>query len=160
MPVRTLPKRAGGARVLACFAVVAGLYGYAFRVVRVQGISMEPTFRNQQWLLVRPLNWPTPPLRKDDVIVFDQDGKTLVKRVVALGGEPLPPEAPRDRKHPSVPLGRLYVMGDNREHSEDSRDFGPIAVRSVIGRVLRWSDPGRTASHPAGGIKTSARPAP
>jgi len=77
--------------------------------------------------------------RKGDVIVFRQGGRTLVKRVTALPGETFPPEALRNPERDKVPPGRLFVMGDNREHSEDSRDFGPVPIRSVIGRVLRWN---------------------
>jgi signal peptidase I len=121
---------------------------------------MEPTFHPDQWLLVRRLNWPAPPLRKGEVIVFAHDRDWLVKRIAALPGEPFPasmaeiemPDEPpsgqaqtpvdasasaRDR----VPSGSLFVLGDNLNNSEDSRTFGPIPMTSVLGRVLHWTRP-------------------
>jgi signal peptidase I len=124
---------------------------------------MERTFHHNQWLLVRRLNWPVPPLRKGDVVVFRIEGEPLVKRIAALPGEPFPDEAayyvngfyPVGRNasdDPSstgatngarVPEGHLYVLGDNQDNSDDSRAFGPIPRASLLGRVLRWTRPPR-----------------
>ena len=41
---------------------------------------------------------------------------------------------------------RAFVLGDNAPHSEDSRDFGPIPLSSVLGRVLRWQESGDAAT--------------
>lgn len=141
------------------FAVVAIPFTYGFRMVRVHGHSMDPTFHNGQWLLVRRLNWPSPPLKVGDVVVFHKDGELLVKRVAALGGELIPAEQQlplirRSPRHPGrwlqpvaataerVPEGQLYVLGDNPPVSDDSRSFGPVPVSTLIGRVIRWKDPG------------------
>jgi signal peptidase I len=147
-------------RALALFSLVALDFCYGFRMARVSGHSMEPTFRPGQWLLVRRLNWPSPPLRMGEVIVFDKDGERLVKRVAALPGQ-RPPEADqvalwRTRQlvrgrslrlegpigvlEEPVPPGKLYVLGDNAAVSDDSRSFGPIPQSAVIGRVLRWQE--------------------
>lgn len=141
-------------------AVVVAPFFYGFRLVRVQGHSMEPTFYTGQWLLVRRLNWPSPPLRVGDVVVFRLENELLVKRVAALGGQPVPGESqprllralharPGNGEPPvlsaapeAIPAGRIYVLGDNPPVSDDSRSFGPIPLSTVIGRVLRWRDPG------------------
>jgi signal peptidase I len=176
MEARLTNRRSRIARALGCFALVGALYAYGFRLARVQGRSMEPTFHKNQWLLVRRLNWPAPRLRRGDVIVFTKDGDMLVKRIAALAGEPVPTEqehyelapevdtAPRavEEGRERVPEGDLYVMGDNRYNSEDSRDYGPIPRTTVLGRVLHikagrraprrggdppaGSDPGHSAS--------------
>src|SRR5207244_1883223 len=79
---RTYRRRTGTA--LLSFALVAALFTYGFRLVRVQGRSMDPTFYDGQWLLVRRMNWPAPPLRVGDVVVFRMDDGMLVKGSGAL----------------------------------------------------------------------------
>jgi signal peptidase I len=154
---RTYRRRTGSA--LLSFAVVVVPFTYGFRMVRVQGHSMDPTFHNGQWLLVRRMNWPSPPLRVGEVVVFRLDDDLLVKRVAALGGDALPVRETTLVTHPShrrpgewerqlvttagqVPPRQIYVLGDNSPVSDDSRDFGSVPVSALIGRVLRWKDPG------------------
>jgi signal peptidase I len=147
-------------KALVGLALVVGLFFYAFRMVRVKGHSMDPTFHNGQWLLIRRNNWPSPRLKVGDVVVFRLDDDVLVKRIAALGGQKAPdpetmllirpshkrpgdwetavvPTTPRQ-----VPHGQLYVLGDNPPVSDDSRSFGPVPVSAMLGRVLRWKDPG------------------
>ena len=67
-------RRRNGA-ALCSFAVVVGMFGYGFRMVRVKGHSMAPTCHDGQWLLVRRPNWPSPSLKVGDVVVFHlEDG--------------------------------------------------------------------------------------
>lgn len=166
--------RARSLRAVVLFVLVAAWFVYGFRMARVQGHSMEPTFQPGQWLLVRRLNWPSPPLRVGEVIVFQKDGEELVKRIVALPGERPPYESDaalelaqsmarnevphflekvRNLGEP-VPPGHLYVVGDNLPVSDDSRSFGPIPRSSVLGRVLSWQEdrekwgPARSARAP------------
>ena len=142
------------------FALVAGLFFYGFRLVRVEGHSMAPTFADGQLLLVRRLNGPSPTLRDGDVVVFRMGSDLLVKRIAAMAGQRVPGR-PMLLLRPSrvnpglwegiiittpprvVPKGYLYVLGDNRAVSLDSRSFGLVPRAALVGRVLRWSDPGR-----------------
>lgn len=65
--------------------------------------------------------------RLDEPYVFQQDGVT----------QPTDPTSGQSRW--TIPAGELFVMGDHRQESADSRTFGPIAVSSVIGRAwLRY----------------------
>jgi signal peptidase I len=147
--------------LLAAFAVLAAGYNYSFRLVRVQGPSMEPTFHNGECLLMRRANWPILPLHVGDVVVFRLGPDTLIKRVAALPGDLAPiedygPIKGGDRTRwctlpgevfPSavlrpVPRGSLYVLGDNADNSEDSRYFGPVPAAAVIGKVVHWATPG------------------
>ena len=72
-------------------------------------------------------------------------------RVVVNGRELVEPYLPggtvtSDSPPTSVPEGELFVMGDNRDASRDSRAFGPVPLDDVVGRaVVRIWPPGRTA---------------
>jgi signal peptidase I len=156
---RQIYQRRTGSAVLG-FAMVGGLFGYSLRLVRVQGHSMDPTYHTGQWLLVRRMDWPAPPLRVGDVVVFRMDKELLIKRIAALGGQEIPNRESmvvvrRSRQRPGawddkvitedprrVPQGELYVLGDNPPVSDDSRSFGPVPVSALVGRVLWWDDPG------------------
>lgn len=95
-------------------------------LVTVEGESMEPTYAAGDRLIVRRTTPATdPPL--------------LVKRAVALPGDPVPGGIPvPDRM---VPAGRLVVLGDNADRSADSRGRGFIPATDVVGVLLRQHAP-------------------
>jgi signal peptidase I len=136
--------------VLAC-ALLLGAAGWLRKrllLVTVQGRSMEPALAEGDRVLVRRRS-PTR-IRRSDVIVLRRPpgaavvdvaeaAELLVKRVAALGGDPVPADRfPRLAAHtPVVPRGRLMVLGDNPSMSLDSRHYGPLADDLVVGVVLR-----------------------
>lgn len=138
---------------------------------RVQGSSMAPTLRDGQRVLVNRLAYRLHPPRTGDIVVFRRPippgaaqgpAADFVKRVIATGGETVSmrdgvvsidgrrlaePYLPtRWRGHDdlraiTVPAGQVWVMGDNRDGSLDSRFFPTrfVPLRSIQGRaVLIW----------------------
>ena len=144
-------------------ALVVGILVFLFvlRVVSVKGSSMYPTLYDTDKVITSNLFYEP---KQGDVIVFQTDtyGKeALVKRIIAVGGqtvdidfdtgtvyvdgkaldEPYVNELTYEREdfedEVTVPEGCIFVMGDNRNHSTDSRsdDVGIVDERCIIGKV-------------------------
>ncbi len=148
VPVDVRPKVA-----TVCSASLLGLLGFAFffqsnfRTVQVQGESMVPTFQNGDRLLASSAYWLVGTLRRGDVVVVESEtpGEFFIKRVYRLEGEDVdwlnvPDDHNLTKGTFSVPPGNVYVLGDNREVSEDSRKFGPVAYEKIVGKIVlrRW----------------------
>jgi len=110
-------------------------------VVTVRGHSMMPTFRDGQRILVRRTGRRG--LRPGDVAVFPTPASAagpdtpawLVKRVTAVAGDKVPPELVVESGDTElIPPGHCVVRGDN-PRSLDSRHFGYLPERSVLGVV-------------------------
>lgn len=100
----------------------------------VDGESMLPGLRSGQivWCEARPANSE---LRIGDIVVFsaaasqgDPSGELGIKRIIALGTVI---DGRSGLEEPSC-----EVRGDNSSHSADSRHFGPVPLRNVVGRVI------------------------
>lgn len=88
--------------------------------------------------------WLFGPIKDGDVVVLRDSGKTgfIIKRVYRMAGEKVDiVNSPRtwnwSQGEFTVPTDSIYVLGDNRAKSEDSRYFGPVNVGKVIGKVLK-----------------------
>ncbi len=147
-------------RVVVVVALLAALLAVRLFVaapVRVAGDSMAPTLRGGQVVLIDKLG--VEDVARGDLVVFrDPNGdSTSVKRVIGLPGdrvvirdavlsvnnervdEPYVDQASIDGLYTPttrVPPGSVFVLGDNRARSVDSREFGPVALDEVDGRVV------------------------
>ncbi len=157
-------RRRGGLRRARGVAglVVAGLLlalvrGVLVEPLRVDGVSMEPGLHDGDVVLVGRRADVEHDIRRGDLVVFrDPDGMLAVKRVVGLPGDRVrvldsvleiderPVAEPYARRSTAtsyfgtvvVPARTVFVLGDNRAHSIDSRVYGPVGDDLVVGRVL------------------------
>lgn len=134
------------------------LFVYVFLVQphRVQGISMVPSFENGELLLTEKISYKVSRIERGDVIVFEApiDRKAdFIKRVIGLPGENVEIKEghvfingekleesyifsqTEGFVNVTLPKDEYLVLGDNRTASSDSRSFGPIARKSVKGKV-------------------------
>ena len=128
------------------------------QATRVEGQSMEPSLHTDQRLVVEKVSYRFHGPQRFDIVVLrlpSQGDELLIKRVVGLpgetveirdgdvyiNGEPLDEPfldvetRPGRQGTVTVPPLHVYVMGDNRNHSNDSRSFGPIPIENIVGRA-------------------------
>lgn len=109
---------------------------------------MEPTLHNKDIILIS-LN-PSK-INKSDIIVFNHDGNTCIKRIVAVEGDNVTIKDNKlqvngifisnvkstvSNKSYKLKTDELFVLGDNYKDSLDSSDYGPITTQNIIGK--KW----------------------
>lgn len=147
--------------VISALICVVLIYTLVFATVRVDGVSMLPTLEDGERVVVSHIGCV--PENGDVVVMTDPNGKIppLVKRVIAVAGqeidinfetgevrvdgilldEPYIREKTTmssDMEFPQmVPDGHVFLMGDNRNHSKDSRNtsIGMVDARWIAGKV-------------------------
>lgn len=147
--------------ILICVIVVAGTL-FFIKPIIVSGSSMEGTLSDKDYLLIsRQAYTLFSKPKAGDIIVFpqpdgDEKGKRLyIKRIIATEGQRIRIKnnkvivdgkilnedyIGRKETHGNInytiPKGQVFVMGDNRENSSDSRMFGTINVKNITGKVI------------------------
>ncbi|MBW7453804.1 signal peptidase I [Paenibacillus sepulcri] len=142
-------------------AVVAALLiqNYAFAQTEVRNVSMQHTLFEGQRLIEDKLSYHFDQPNRGDIVIISgpESDKRLVKRVIGLPGDMLDIkdghvlingtvlEEPYVKGLTfsnglsipyTVPDKKVFVMGDNRENSQDSRELGPISISSLEGRAV------------------------
>ncbi len=141
------------------------IYLFILTPNQVKGASMEPTFHSGDYILTSRITYKFRNPQRGDVIVFKSPKNPdieYIKRIIGLPGDKILIENGevyvngikleetyisaktnlweggfvQEGKAIEVPDGYLFVMGDNRPRSSDSREFGPIPFDSVVGQVF------------------------
>jgi signal peptidase I len=152
------------AKLLAIAAVIVVPFrAYVAQPFIVDGASMDPTFTNGQYLIVDELSYHFTSPERGSVLIFKfpkDTSKYFIKRVIGLPGETVSLKRGKvfingkELDEPYIKYtsdntlsytlaeGEYFVMGDNRSASADSRLWGPVPARDIVGRpILRLWPP-------------------
>jgi signal peptidase I len=125
--------------------------------IRVEGISMEPNLHDGEFVVVNRLayRWQEP--QRGDIIVFhfpSDPRRRFIKRVIGLPGdtvtiregqvlingslleEPYLSEEPLYHGEWRIAPNEVFVLGDNRNNSSDSQNWGPLDINEIIGKAM------------------------
>ena len=149
--------------ILAAALCVGGLFVFLIGIDRVFGMSMYPYLNDGDWIVYSRIGKE---MRRDEVVVFEKDGESMVKRIAGLPGDTVEINASgscvivngvqvredyvtltdgdqeKAEDEMGLPLtvmnGQYLVLGDNRTVSIDSRDnnIGTVPEEAVLGRVI------------------------
>lgn len=146
-------------------AIFAALYLFVAQFHKVSGNSMVPTYHNGDYLITEKVSYRFRNPRHEEVVVLKNprdESQDFIKRVIAVPGDTLkvtnnsvyingqllqenylPPGTPTrsgafitEGMQVTAGANQYYVFGDNREHSSDSREWGPIKKEEIIGRAF------------------------
>jgi signal peptidase I len=133
---------------------------FLYQPVKVEGTSMMPGLADQERIFINKYAYRLGAIERGDVVVFRYPGdpsKNYIKRIAGMPGdrieivrgavlvngsrleEPYVPERFRDDRSMSevtVPPGSYFVLGDHRNLSSDSRDFGMVEREAIFGKAV------------------------
>jgi len=154
------------------------VYLFVAQPNQVKGASMDPTFGSGDYIFTSKITYKMRSFHRGDVIVFKSPSNPdieYIKRIIGVPGDVVMVKDhevfvngrqlqenyiaaktnlweggySKEAEGTKVAEGMLFVMGDNRPRSSDSREFGPITQESVIGQVFyRYFPPSKTGAIP------------
>lgn len=155
--------------IVFAIAIFLFVYLLVLQPHKIKGASMQPNFPDGEYILSDKLSYRFGDPERGDVIIFEApgtDGEEFIKRILGLPGETvsiiddhvyingeklienyLPNEfitAPgaflKEGEKKVVPEDNYFVVGDNRNHSSDSRAWGFVGRDAIVGRawVVYW----------------------
>ena len=152
--------------VVVALAIVLPIRFFVFQPFIVKGASMEPSFHGGDYLIIDEISYRFTAPKRGEVLVFKyplDKSQRFIKRIIGLPGEKVDIEGGRvtitkpnggkeilaesyittpfselilENNSLTLGQGEYYVMGDNRTHSFDSRNWGVLKEEDIVGRVV------------------------
>ncbi|HUD19672.1 MAG TPA: signal peptidase I [Patescibacteria group bacterium] len=151
--------------IVVVLAVLVMIYLFIMSPQEVNGASMEPNFHNGEYILTNKIEYKFREPHRGDVIIFkswSDKNVDYIKRVIGLPGDTVQLNNNamyvngekldenylasdviifggsflQEGQTITVPPDMYFVCGDNRPHSSDSREFGPVAKDDIVGTVI------------------------
>lgn len=146
--------------IVVSLAVSVFVIVFVYQPVKVEGTSMMPGLDDQERIFINKFVYHWESVERGDVVVFrypHDPHKSYIKRIIGMPGDDVKIDSGRvyvngsvleepyvldyyrdDRSYPEiiVPPNSFFVLGDHRNLSSDSRDFGPIPERTIYGKAV------------------------
>lgn len=151
--------------IVVALSIFVVIYLFLMQPHEIKGNSMEPNFKDKEYILTDKISYRLHTPVRGDVVIFKapvNPDVDYIKRVIGVAGDRVkvqngavfangeklkedylkdptflfPGSFMTDGVEITVPEGKIFVLGDNRAHSSDSRQFGPIVINSVVGRAF------------------------
>lgn len=151
--------------IVVALSIFVVVYLFLVQPHEVKGSSMEPNFHNNEYILTDKISYRFSEPKRGDVVIFKSPKNPevdYIKRIIGLPseqvkiqngsvyindkklGEPYleettilyPGSFMQEGIEITIPANEYFVFGDNRSHSSDSREFGPISRNLIIGRAF------------------------
>lgn len=146
-------------------AIASTIYLFVAQPHKVSGLSMFPNFHHGDYIITDKVSYKFGEPKKGDVVVFKNpknSDEDFIKRIMAVPGDKIKVEDGsvfvnskrlkepylktdiftesksflREGEEVKIADGTYIVMGDNRPNSSDSREWGPITKKEIIGKVM------------------------
>lgn len=149
--------------VAISLAIILPIRYFVIQPFYVKGASMEPNFHDKDYLIINEFVYRLNEPERGDIVIFKNPRNSkefFIKRIIGLPNEKikiydgkillynenypdgilieelyLPKDDTKGNEIVELQQNEFYVLGDNRDHSLDSRTFGPINRDSIIGKV-------------------------
>lgn len=151
--------------VVVALAIFVVIYLFLFQPHQVKGASMEPNFHDGEYILTDKISYRIGIPKRGDVVIFRAPRNPeldFIKRIIGLPGErvkilnnhvyingtalveaylpettvTLPGNFIHEDQEITVPRDQFFVLGDNRNHSSDSREWGTITKDEMVGKAF------------------------
>ena len=151
--------------IVVALSIFVVVYLFLFQPHEVNGASLEPNFHNGEYILTDKITKQFKPFERGNVVIFKSPANPeidYIKRIIGLPGDRVKVENGGvyvngellnenyidvetkilgkgfigEGEEITVPNDEFFVMGDNRFHSSDSREFGTIKKSSIIGKAF------------------------
>lgn len=151
--------------IVVALSVFVVIYLFIMQPHEVKGSSMEPSFQNNEYIITDKISYRFGHPQRGDVVIFKAPVNPevdYIKRIIGLPSEsvkisqgkvyvngkkisetylaestPLFPSSfMKEDVEIEIQEDHYFVMGDNRPHSSDSREFGPISRKLIIGKAI------------------------
>jgi signal peptidase I len=152
--------RAWARDLIIAMGLAAFIILFLYQPVKVEGTSMAPGLEDQERIFINKFVYNWEPIQRGDIVVFRyprDPSKSYIKRVIGVAGDRVRIEGGRvyvngqalgedyvpsgyadANSYPEtlVPAGSYFVLGDHRNMSNDSREFGCVEEKFIYGKAV------------------------
>jgi len=103
-----------------------------FKIVKISGESMYPLIHNESIAIIDQYTFKLFPLNKSDIYLFRVSNEEVLKKIKFFPNE----KVVFENKNYILQENEIYIIGENLSKSIDSREYGPVNIKQILGKVV------------------------